>query len=157
MLSSFLLSRPVHMHTGAKQREEIYEAFENIFPILEDFRKGDAAALPASLGAMPPPPAPLPAPAAALMEPPPSSVPLLLPSSPHRGNNLPPPTPLHPGVSGHQAPLHLPPPTPLHHHLPPPTPHHQGPASMLPHLPPPTPRPELPPPTPMHPHVSSML
>ena len=38
--------------TGAKHREEIYEAFEKIYPTLQEFRKGDAAAL------LPPAPAP---------------------------------------------------------------------------------------------------
>lgn len=28
---------------GAKQREEIYQAFEKIYPVLQEFRKGDAA------------------------------------------------------------------------------------------------------------------
>jgi hypothetical protein len=37
---------------GAKHREEIYEAFEKIYPTLQEFRKGDAAAL------LPPAPAP---------------------------------------------------------------------------------------------------
>ena len=28
---------------GAKKREEIYEAFESIYPVLQQFRKGEAA------------------------------------------------------------------------------------------------------------------
>lgn len=32
--------------TGAKKREEIYEAFETIYPVLREFRKGDAVAAP---------------------------------------------------------------------------------------------------------------
>lgn len=39
--------------TGAKQREEIYQAFEKIYPVLQEFRKGDAAT------ALPPAPAPV--------------------------------------------------------------------------------------------------
>jgi len=127
--------------TGAKQRDEIYEAFENIYPILLDFRKGDAE-IPAGL-ALPAPPAPsgnqqqaAPTPQQAAPTPqqpdemhaqPSGFIP---PPSPARPN-LPPPTPHHPG---------LPPPTPMHG-LPPPTPHHAGLAgqqSVL-NLPPPTP------------------
>ena len=40
--------------TGAKKREEIYEAFETIYPVLQQFRKGDVQPPP-----MPPQPAPL--------------------------------------------------------------------------------------------------
>ncbi|MEW5309155.1 MAG: hypothetical protein WDW38_001061 [Sanguina aurantia] len=50
--------------TGAKKRDEIYAAFENIYPVLTGFRKGDAAA---SALALPPgarlPALPAPAPA----------------------------------------------------------------------------------------------
>lgn len=42
--------------TGAKKREEIYEAFEKIYPVLQEFRKGDSAA--AAAAALPAPPAP---------------------------------------------------------------------------------------------------
>lgn len=31
------------MVAGAKKREEIYEAFESIYPVLQQFRKGEAA------------------------------------------------------------------------------------------------------------------
>lgn len=43
---------PLSWAAGAKHREEIYEAFEKIYPTLQEFRKGDAAAL------LPPAPAP---------------------------------------------------------------------------------------------------
>ncbi|KAG1665880.1 hypothetical protein FOA52_005369 [Chlamydomonas sp. UWO 241] len=113
--------------TGAKHREEIYEAFENIYPVLQDFRKGDAHAPPALM----PPPGTVVAPgtggamtrgaaapalrvaaaasaAAANLD---AHIP---PPSPMR-HNLPPPSPAHPG---------LPPPTPLHDGgLPPPSPY----------------------------------
>ena len=28
------------MHTGAKQREDLFAAFEKIYPVLQEFRKG---------------------------------------------------------------------------------------------------------------------
>ncbi|BDA43552.1 TATA-box-binding protein 1 [Coccomyxa sp. Obi] len=34
--------------TGAKKREEIYEAFESIYPVLQQFRKGEAAPTPSA-------------------------------------------------------------------------------------------------------------
>ena len=43
----------MHCRAGAKQREEIYEAFEKIYPTLQEFRKGDAAAV------LPPAPSPV--------------------------------------------------------------------------------------------------
>jgi transcription initiation factor TFIID TATA-box-binding protein len=53
--------------TGAKRREEIYAAFENIYPVLKEFRKGLGLGLAgAGAGGAPAPAAPaaLPAPAA---------------------------------------------------------------------------------------------
>jgi transcription initiation factor TFIID TATA-box-binding protein len=135
--------------TGAKHRQEIYDAFENIYPILQEFKKGDAAsstfALPAPVNpastlatATLPGPGPSPSlggPQHSLREPL-RSMPALPPPSPR----IPPPTPMH-HSSNH---FNLPPPTPLHRsiNLPPPTPMHpsydaQTPA--MPHLPPPTP------------------
>lgn len=90
--------------TGAKRRSEIYEAFENIYPILTEFRKGDAV-LPGGV------------PTDALRLPAPAGQQLALPEPPEGGEaepRLPPPTPRHPG---------LPPPTPHHPGLPPPTPY----------------------------------
>jgi hypothetical protein len=46
----------MYIYTGAKFRDDIYTAFENIYPILQSFRKGDAAN-PAPAPLMPPPPA----------------------------------------------------------------------------------------------------
>jgi transcription initiation factor TFIID TATA-box-binding protein len=114
--------------TGAKTREDIYTAFENIYPILYEFRKGDAA-IPAGLVGGP-------APAG---EAGPSAL-THAPSVINPEPQLPPPSPMHhPG---------LPPPSPMHHPgLPPPSPmHHPG-------LPPPSPmhQPGLPPPSPAHP------
>lgn len=31
------------VHAGAKKREDLYLAFENIYPVLRQYRKGDAA------------------------------------------------------------------------------------------------------------------
>ena len=46
----FKISRPFVTHTGAKDKDDIYKAFENIYPVLGQFRKGDVpipnAALP---------------------------------------------------------------------------------------------------------------
>lgn len=50
---------------GAKHREEIYQAFEKIYPVLQEFRKGDNAA---------PLPPPLPIPEPAVQQPPPSNL-----------------------------------------------------------------------------------
>ena len=48
----FLMQLGAHMpSSGAKSREHIYEAFEAIYPVLQQFRKGEAqpaAALPAA-------------------------------------------------------------------------------------------------------------
>lgn len=44
--------------TGAKKREEIYQAFENIYPVLQEYKKGTGLAI-----AAPPAPAALPPPA----------------------------------------------------------------------------------------------
>eukprot|EP00798_Chlamydomonas_sp_ICE-L_P006290 gene6290-2923_t len=139
--------------TGAKMREEIYEAFENIYPIVQLFRKGDAN-IPAGL------PGPRPVgliasgsgtagagPSGSEMGGPSGS--FVPPPSPARGAQLPPPTPSHHG---------LPPPTPMHPGLPPPTPMHHGATSSVLNLPPPTPLHHqssasvlnLPPPTPLH-------
>jgi len=122
--------------TGGKLREEIYKAFENIYPILQEFRKGDANA-PAGLALPSTPSLTLAAGAAGtsaayqLMPPPPppgmrrstaiaaagnqrqdnqseDSVPMLPPPSPAR--QLPPPSPM------------LPPPSPAFG-LPPPSPY----------------------------------
>jgi len=124
--------------TGAKFRDDIYTAFENIYPILQSFRKGDAAN-PAPTPLMPPPPAP------AMLEGAPSvpqasagpSRQASLQAKISQPLSLPPPTPAHSGLPP-PTPMHqpnLPPPTPLHHsQLPPPTPHH----------------PDIPPPTPSH-------
>ena len=48
--------------TGAKAREDIYAAFEAIYPVLQEFRKGDAVPHPQSAGGAvaPLPVAPLP-------------------------------------------------------------------------------------------------
>lgn len=100
--------------TGAKLREEIYKAFENIYPVLQDFRKGDAHAPPAL---MPPPAA-----GVALQAPTEDEDNRMPPPSPAR-HYLPPPSPAHPG---------LPPPTPLHMSLPPPSPYvDNAPKSMF--------------------------
>ena len=45
--------------TGAKTRGDVVAAFDAIYPVLQEFRKGDAAPHPA--GALPPPPGALPA------------------------------------------------------------------------------------------------
>ena len=42
---AYLLTARSFGSAGAKTREEIYEAFENIYPVLQDFRKGDAVAI----------------------------------------------------------------------------------------------------------------
>lgn len=108
--------------TGAKQRQDIYTAFENIYPILLSFRKGGAQPAAAAAALMPPPPA----------QPTPqqqdqqqqqqqamddddgfAAPPRLPPPSPMHGASLPPPTPHHLGQGG----MDLPPPTPLHHHM----------------------------------------
>ena len=50
--------RPLSPSTGAKKREEVYQAFEKIYPGLGVFRMGDSAAAapqPALLGPPPPP------------------------------------------------------------------------------------------------------
>lgn len=167
--------------TGAKKREEIYDAFENIYPILQEFRKGNPRV--ADLQGMHPPPPPeeikrdamlahqQDAPAASIF--PPGSA-----------SYLPPPTPLAAGTPyNYAASVHdLPAPTPLMDHhglgLPPPTPLHQHHSMsmaaptprnppMIPYLPPPTPlhnslsmqaptpySHHLPPPTPLHPSSS---
>lgn len=41
--------------TGAKRREDVYSAFEKIYPVLGEFRKGDAPSVPSTLrlGGMP--------------------------------------------------------------------------------------------------------
>lgn len=117
--------------TGAKKREEIYEAFENIYPVLQGFRKGDAN-IPAGLPLPSTSAAPTPAPQQ-LMPPPPAPQQLqqhhhedhgfIPPPSPARG--LPPPSPAH----------HLPPPTPLHSRLPPPSPYIDSDATKrIPHM-----------------------
>lgn len=36
---SYLFFSPSNVFTGAKERSEIYEAFENIYPILRGFKK----------------------------------------------------------------------------------------------------------------------
>lgn len=122
--------------TGAKHRDEIYKAFENIFPALTEFRKGDRG-----IGSG--------APSGSLSgrqlesQIRPRVAP---PNSMMTGcRSLPPPTPSHhglnssnPGFSG------IPPVTPSHPGIPPPTPAHGG-------LPPPTPAyGDIPPPTPAH-------
>lgn len=48
--------------TGAKKREEIYAAFENIYPVLKEFRKGAGFQLPAQPAALPAPEAAAPQP-----------------------------------------------------------------------------------------------
>jgi hypothetical protein len=97
---------------GAKQRKEIYEAFENIYPILQEFRKGDAAMLP-----------PAPAPAA---QQPAGMLPPAPRSRAQPTSNLPPPTPAHTGLPPPTPMTGLPPATPAHPGLPPPTPSHHG-------------------------------
>lgn len=90
--------------TGAKQRSDIYKAFESIYPTLQQFKKGDAQ-VPAAL--MPPPAATPPQVEAA----PTPMVHELAPPSPQQPQpNLPPPTPHHPSLMHHE----LPPPTPVH-------------------------------------------
>lgn len=91
--------------TGAKKRADIYEAFEKIYPVLCEFRKGDALR---------------PLPLAALQQPHngggapvlPALPPPLLPGL----AQPPPPTTRHPG---------LPQPAPSQPGLPPPSPRHQ--------------------------------
>ena len=47
--------------TGAKRREDIYRAFESIYPVLQTFRKGGMIAAPEAPAALPAPqPAALP-------------------------------------------------------------------------------------------------
>lgn len=102
--------------TGAKSREQIYRAFENIYIVLQDFRKGDPHASPAL---MPPPTATHSVAAQVPTEEEDNRMP---PPSPAR-HYLPPPSPAHPG---------LPPPTPLHMLLPPPSPYmYNAPSSMF--------------------------
>lgn len=112
--------------TGAKTRKEIYTAFENIYPVLQEFRKGDAA-IPATLQQGPS--APGARAAAALPAPPSGNGGGAGPSQQLAGRQqededrggyqLPPPSPMHhPG---------LPPPSPMHApRLPPPSPMHGG-------------------------------
>ncbi|GMH35351.1 hypothetical protein BSKO_03219 [Bryopsis sp. KO-2023] len=136
--------------TGAKHRDEIYKAFENIYPALTEFRKGDGARTLGSgsvSGSLSGRPLESQMPSRSRMGPPTSmmtgcrSLPPPTPS--HHGLNssnpgmssLPPLTPSHPGI---------PPPTPAHGGLPPPTPAYGG-------IPPPTPaHGGIPPPTPAH-------
>lgn len=129
-----MLTCPPHTHTffssppGAKKREEIYEAFENIYPVLQDFRKGDAnipaglplpvpaatpalAATPVAQQLMPPPPAPQQMQQMQQQQQQEEPTGFIPPPSPAR--QLPPPSPAH----------HLPPPTPMHNQLPPPSPY----------------------------------
>lgn len=124
--------------TGAKHRDEIYQAFEMIYPALLEFRKGDAQKLARQLaGSTVPGRSPEP------MKTEPDTYPLQ--------NSLPPPSPqgpapgasiLSPGSPSHMG---LPPPTPWSG-LPPPTPSYSG-------LPPPTPMHSLPAATPSHPGI----
>lgn len=115
--------------TGAKQRTDIYTAFENIYPILQNFRKGGGPA-PGALALPGPNGAGASGSGGGAAEP--EEQETMGPPSPRR--MLPPPTPAHPG---------LPPPTPAYPMLPPPTPAHNMLAGMPSHA-------ELPPPTPMH-------
>ena len=39
----------LQVHAGAKDKEQIYKAFENIYPVLGQFRKGDVPAFGAAL------------------------------------------------------------------------------------------------------------
>lgn len=106
--------------TGAKTRKEIYTAFENIYPVLQEFRKGDAA-IPAALNQGPAlaggaRAAALPAGGArAALPAPPVVAAAARGDDEDRGYQLPPPSPMHhPG---------LPPPSPMHApRLPPPSP-----------------------------------
>ncbi|KAG2500885.1 hypothetical protein HYH03_001645 [Edaphochlamys debaryana] len=140
--------------TGAKTRFEIYQAFMNIYPTLNQYKKGDAQA-PALAGNLMPPPRALPPArqggaeggeaaggagpgpgAAAAPTPGPADGPAPTPAQTPSTMMPPPPTPADHG-------LNLPPPTPMHHGLPPPTPRHPGlaPTPSLGHaLPPPSPR-----------------
>lgn len=124
--------------TGAKHRDEIYEAFEMIYPALREFRKGDAQqtlkrpAAPGSSGVAPEfrlikletetsglavtPQSP----GSSMMHT--SSPSHMIPPPTPWGNSLPPPTPSYGGLPP-ATPLHsLPPSTPSHIGLPPPTP-----------------------------------
>ena len=114
--------------TGAKSRDDIYTAFENIYPILYEFRKGDAA-IPAGLVGGPTvneEAAGTSAQNNANRLPPNQQEPQLPPPSPMHHPGLPPPSPMHhPGLPP-PSPMHqpgLPPPSPMHHPgLPPPSP-----------------------------------
>ncbi|KAF8065437.1 hypothetical protein HT031_003038 [Scenedesmus sp. PABB004] len=131
--------------TGAKQREQIYAAFENIYPTLQEFRKRDAAdaaglaalaAAPAGADAARAPGAPGSSAAAAAagglgggMMPPPAR---------RQGGPMQPP-PATPGPE-HGAPAA----TPAHHDSrPPPTPQHAPPATPA-YVPPATPAWQIP-------------
>lgn len=160
--------------TGAKERKEIYTAFEQIYPTLQEFRKGDAAVKLPTTGLLQPPEPQQedarkrPRADAAMLPPPsPAHRPNLPPATPmHSGHQLPPLTPHHslppatPAYTGGvyhtpSAAQELPPATPMHssHQLPPATPMHSGLPPATPmhsglQLPPPTPQRSLPPSTP---------
>ncbi|CAD7700023.1 unnamed protein product [Ostreobium quekettii] len=123
--------------TGAKHRDEIYEAFEMIHPALLEFRKGDPQAVLGKQSAVSIEPSslglettrikiegesfglPLPSPGSSMM---PTSPSHMLPPPTPWGHSLPPPTPSYSGLPP-STPMHsLPPCTPSHVGLPPPTP-----------------------------------
>ncbi|GAX76951.1 hypothetical protein CEUSTIGMA_g4398.t1 [Chlamydomonas eustigma] len=115
--------------TGGKLRKEIYEAFENIYPILQEFRKGDAN-IPLGLALPSTPSLALAAGAAG------TSTAQLMPPPPRRNTTAAPDNQRQDNQSEDSVPL-LPPPSPARQ-LPPPSPM----------LPPPSPAFGLPPPSP---------
>lgn len=110
--------------TGAKNVDQIFQAFENLYPVLLDFRKSDARRLQQALPAAQPTPA---LPDTSMAPPPPHA-----PADP---------TP-HFSIEDNDEDMYIPPPTPMGDVIPPPSP-----AFMIP---PPTPgtRNAIPPPTP---------
>jgi len=131
--------------TGAKKREEIYRAFENIYPTLTEFRKNDGAvavgpgAQVAGNAGGAPAAAVAAGPVAALMAAPPArpaaaarAGPMLPPSARPNATNLPPPSPAHHQQGG----SHVPPPTPGYQGLPPATPAWNMPITHTPYVPP---------------------
>jgi hypothetical protein len=142
-----LQTHPTHPLTnpaGAKTRDDIYKAFENIYPTLQQFRKVDAAEQLAGAMTVAPDAAAGPGPSSSMLPPPAARGTMLPPAdSMVPRSHIPPATPLHPSHSGvpPATPAHayggLPPATPAHAYggLPPATPAHGGPGGLPPATP----------------------
>eukprot|EP01023_Acetabularia_acetabulum_P024158 TRINITY_DN2339_c1_g1_i5.p2 TRINITY_DN2339_c1_g1~~TRINITY_DN2339_c1_g1_i5.p2 ORF type:complete len:298 (-),score=69.84 TRINITY_DN2339_c1_g1_i5:501-1394(-) len=125
--------------TGAKERTEIYRAFEQIYPVLTQFRKGDSEPHPDGPPIMPPPPARVPRKAVLPLKPmqhqqqqqQDSGDPTQVRSTPDsiaitpNSNGIPPPSPQG-GTPSMGGPSGIPPPSPAMHPsgsmIPPPSP-----------------------------------